>query len=657
MIKQILKYKYLFLLPPLMLLYQNCGGPTHIEGEDIPFIASPDDNVINQGKTLYGTHCASCHGPIDSSSKKGRTLGQIQRAMQAYPQMAAVLSSVPPQQLSAISSALIYEANGGDTVVTDGQRLEFRCEAGSIGSTPLLKLTNREFRNAMNLLLDDFSPSLKSDSEYQQLSQNLPSDMAVDSHNHLKEQPFAITDLGTQRYFNMAFKAGELVAENSSGLNNYPGTNSCLSASNISADCHRSFVQQLASKAFRRPIGSDELNSLATRLWDNALSKTDLITLTFTTVVQDPAFLYKVYNRGLPTQDTHVLQLTNHELATRLSFLLTGAPPDAQLRAAADNNQLLNDTVLGQHVDRLLASSGANNMIARLFRESYGYDRYDGLSYNSGFLNGVNTSGLEQAMNNELDNFFQQVVLNQRGTFSDLFTSRHANISHAGLRSIYQIGTSGVVTLPASRSGFLNRAAMLTKRSGYQASPIKRGLKVLTSVFCTDVGEPPPSAPTSLPTVGDRVLTTRDTTEIISEDVNSSCVACHSRFNPLGYAFENYDTLGRERVQEQIYDGQGREIASLPVNTAATSTELGAESISFENSVELSNHIGQSDRAQLCFIKHLKEFEARVETTDANHCQMNLALNTLYGDDTSAGSIAAAIKALVMSAEFRHWTY
>ncbi len=612
---------------------------------------------INLGKALYSTHCASCHAPIDSSSKLGRTSDQISGAIEAIAQMNS-LAHLSQDDLDAISSSLIFEANGGDLEEGANGRLQFSCTPGVVSKTPLLKLTNREFRASLNQLLDGFSTTLKNDTQLVSLYNNLPVDSIVVDRNTLKEQSQLVTQLSTNGFFDAAYRAGQLIAQNTTGLNNYPGTNSCLSQTTVTQTCHRNFVRQLSSIAFRRPLSSSEATVLSNQFWDTNLGKENLLIMTFTGIAQSPDFLYKALFNGSPDPTRpNLIMLTDHELATKLSYFVTGGPPDNILRSAADSGQLSSGAVLSTQVDRLLQSSGAQDMIRRLFRESLGYDLYDNFSYTSAFLDGINLNGLQQAMTSELDTFFIELVLNQQVPFSELFTSRYTNINNASLRQIYGVSASGVITLPEERIGFLNRAAMLTKRSGFRASPIKRGLHVLENILCVDVGEPPPSAPTSLPDLGTEPLSTREVTERTSEAPGSSCVQCHGRFNSLGYAFENFDTLGRERSSERVFDGAGNLTASLPIRTRASTNEIGTDTVSFDHSMDLSREIGQSDRAMMCFVKHLKRFESRKAPSTADNCQMNQSLQSLYGDAENLGTLTEAIKKLVLSEEFRYWSY
>ena len=457
----------------------------------------------------------------------------------------------------------------------------------------------------------------------------------------------------------MVFRASEVVVASNQALSNYPGTNSCLSNASISQGCFNSFVSELSSRAFRRPVTGGELDDLVNALWDTSLGKNEQIQTAFVAITQSPDFLYKAFDRGLAVPgEQNTLAMTSHELAAKVSFLLTGEPPDDELRGLANSGQLSDANILDQQLDRLLNSQGAQRMIQRLFRESYGYDYFNSFDFSANFRGSISLSGLQNAMTNELDNYFSTLVVDQNANFETLMTSRHSSVNNGSLAEIYGVSNGNNIQLPQSRAGFLNRAAMLSKRSGSRTSPIKRGLAVLEHVLCVDVGLPPPSAPTSLPVLGGQALTTRQTTEQTSEVPNTSCVTCHSRMNPLGYAFENFDSLGRVRSQEALYDTNDNVQTYLNLNTNMSTSELSSGAQEFRDSQELVSGLGQSDRAKICFVKHLKKFESRGPASAGDYCQMNEVLSTVYGSQQGQpGTIKDAIKALVNSSNFQKWSY
>jgi hypothetical protein len=642
---------YCIVMLPMILAFQNCsnfvGMPSALPND----LASSSAEDVLEGKTLYTQNCASCHGPLASSAKLSRTATQITIALGSQTQMATI--HLTEAQIQLIALALSPDSATPPPVVNNDNRQEFACTTGQMQKTPLVKLTNREYRNALFALLDSFSTTLKTDATLVSQLDGIPTDIAPENRNTMKEQSLLITAPISNALFNAAFRAGELVAASTTGLQNYPNTNQCLSAATITQACYQAFVRELGNRAFRRQLDTVEVTALAARFWDSSLPKADLLKLTFTGVAIMPDFVYKIYDKGTPiASGSTVLNLTANELATKMALFLTGAPADATLRALGDSGQILDATIASQQVDRLLALPGAKDMIRRLFRETYGYDVYDRFQYDATFIGNINTTGLADVMTAELDNFFAEVVLNRSGSFLDVMTSKYTNATDSRLASIY--GVSGSA-LPDERSGFLNRASMLTKRSGFTASPIKRGLNVIEHVLCQDIGLPPPSAPTSLPPLTEEIISTRVRTTRTTEVAGSSCVACHGRFNSLGFAFENFDSFGRYRTSEAVYNNSVV-VGNLPVDSNITSSEItGSGAISTSGPRQMVEQLGISDRAIMCFVKNLKRFEARIPADATANCQMNQSLKTMYGDNTTQGSIVAAIKSLVLSPEFRRW--
>ncbi|MFS4461162.1 DUF1588 domain-containing protein [Bdellovibrio sp. HCB2-146] len=641
------------LMIPLILFFQNCGGVSPSLLTSRTPDSEPTSEQILDGKALYTQNCASCHGPVEASAKRTRSATQITLAINNQMEMRAI--RLTQAEIELIAQVLNPTVNNPPPVTNEENRQEFACTPGQMQKTPLVKLTNREFKNALFLLLDGFSTSLKNDATLLSAIDALPSDVATENRDTLKEQSLLITAPISNALFNVAYRAGELVSGATTGLQNYPNTSQCLSAATVTQACHQSFVRELGSRAFRRQLSTTEGNAVAARIWDSTLSKTDLLKSTVAAIAIMPDFIYKIYDKGTPiASGSTVLSLTAHELATKMAFFLTGAPADATLKALADSGQILNDTVISEQVDRLLTLPGAKDMIRRFFRESYGYDVYDRLQYDSAFIGGINTTGLADVMNAELDNYFVEVVLNQSGSFLDVMTSRYTNATDARLGTIYGL-SSATNTLPMERSGFLNRASMLTKRSGFTASPIKRGLHVIEHVLCQDIGLPPPSAPTSLPVVTEEVITTRLRTAKTTEVAGTSCAQCHGRFNQLGYALENFDSFGRYRTVETVYK-DSTAVGQIAVDSSYNTSEInGKSALSGTGPRQFVEHLGNSDRAMMCFVKHLKRFEARVPADATANCQMNQSLKTMYGNNATQGSIVGAIKSLVLSPEFRRW--
>ncbi len=551
--------------------------------------------------------------------------------------------------------------------VTNGTKTVFACDPSMSRSNSILKLSNREFALALSNLLNDFSPNISAplslDPELLGLVAALPNDISLAEFTS-QENSFLLTTKTVSGFFGATYRAAVLVSTAGTGLTNYPNTGGCLASTTITQTCHQTLVRELASRAFRRTLSVTEGNQLAASIWSSILAKADLLLDTFATIASYPDFIYKAYNMGPDSPASpRTTNIAGLELANKLSFFLTGAPADATLRAIAAAGGLENPTTFSSEFDRLISSPAGEAGLQRLFREFYGYDISSDLQYGPTFLNGASTTNLKTAMVQEMDYFFVNEVLTSRAKFQDLMTSRNSRVANAALGQIYGVAASGTAgtTLPADRPGFLTRAAFLTKKSGYYTSPVKRGRHVMERVLCEFVGDPPANAPTSVSevqTVG-QLVSTRTRYENLTMQPNTSCVSCHSKVNPYGFALEGFDTLGRRRNVESIFNTtSGLQLGDVPVNTE-TSVHLNfIEPVTrVFDATDMATGLASSDLATMCFAKHLKEFDARQAPSNPDFCHMNEVLNVLYGTNGTQGTVYEAIKAYVTANAFRVWKY
>jgi len=166
----------LFILAFIAFFFQNCGG---LQTAQLESGISPEEISVVRGQNLYSQHCARCHGTLSGSSVLSRNLGQITQAISIIPTMSH-LTFLNSSELQAIANAIESESGGGGIIIPpNGQRIEFACNPSERPSGALLKLTNREFRNSLNSLLDDFATSLKNDSGLNNLYNLMPTDVAV----------------------------------------------------------------------------------------------------------------------------------------------------------------------------------------------------------------------------------------------------------------------------------------------------------------------------------------------------------------------------------------------------------------------------------------------------------------------------------------------
>ena len=562
-------------------------------------------------------------------------------------------------------SSLLLDSRG--PVAGNGSKATFACSPGTIRTNSILKLSNREFSITLSNMLNDFSDSpanaLSNDPEFKNLLSALPNDIGLSQFNY-EENSFLISSTIVSGLFEATYRAATLMSTASTGLSNYPNTANCLGAATITQACHQSLVRELSGRAFRRSLTTAESNLIASSIWNASLAKPDLLTETFATIASYPDFIYKAYNMGaddssLPTAVT----ISGVEHANKLSYFLTGAPATAALRTIASSGGLENPATFKTEVDRMMTSAAGKANLQRLFKEAYGYDVNGDLQYSANFLNGSSTQNLKDAMIQEMDYFFVDEVISKKSRFQDIMTSKNSLVSNAALGQVYGVtaNPNAGTTLPADRPGFLTRAAFLTKKSGFYTSPVKRGRYVLERVLCDTINDPPPNVPTMVSEVQDpnQLASTRFRYENLTQRPATSCNACHSRMNPYGFALEGFDSLGRKRTVESIFNtATGQLLGSVPVDTS-TSIKINAlgSTTNVVDVKDVSAGLASSDMAMMCFAKHLKSFDSRQPAAAEDACHMNETLNVLYGVNENQGTVYDAIIAYVSSKAFRTWKY
>lgn len=374
--------------------------------------------------------------------------------------------------------------------------------------------------------------------------------------------------------------------------------------------CVQAFLEQFVPRAFRRPLGDEDRASLTTAYRGAiaaGLTFDEAMEVLVEVVLQSPDFVY-VYGRGSQASTEVIRELTQHELASRLSYFLWDTMPDDALFAAADGGAL-DGAGLRDQAERLLGDPRAEAAIQRFF--------WDWLQLDGGRLHHALEETpkdptlypeygpeLKAAMRAELEAFVRD-TFERGGSFQDLFTSTRAYVN-GPLADVY--GVSGPtsaddwqwVDLDASeRSGILTRAAFLTVFSSATVqSPIRRGVFVLEEVFCNDIPPPPPNA-SDVSVEGGEVETDTGETVVrsVREDVtvrtsDGTCASCHGVINPVGFTFEHYDGIGRYRTEELT---TGRTIDS---SGQLTGTDVDG---ALADARELSAAAASSARVQECF--------------------------------------------------------
>ena len=359
--------------------------------------------------------------------------------------------------------------------------------------------------------------------------------------------------------------------------------------------CARDFLATFGRRAWRRPLGADEVDALATL---SAAVAARLggpwVGLEYATsaILQSPHFVFRVEVGELAPEVAPYRRYTDHEMAARLSYFLWGTTPDDALLADADAGRLVTDAGLRAATGRMLDDPRARHGLVRFFGEYVHLARLDTVSKDPDLYPRL-TAELRAAMRAEIEHLFATVALDGDADFRRIFDT-DATVLDAELAALYGVDP-GAETLPEAqrRGGLLGRAGMLTLFAHATfTSPTLRGRFVRIDLLCDDVPPPPEGVDTSLPESEPGVP--RTLRERLAEHrSNPVCAGCHDKMDPIGFALERYGALGEWRDTDE----------GLPIDTATS-----LDGIPVADAQELGAALAEDDRLAACVARRAYRF-------------------------------------------------
>ena len=319
---------------------------------------------------------------------------------------------------------------------------------------------------------------------------------------------------------------------------------------------------RFARLAWRRPLSSGEEERLRSfyrgMRAEEKLDHAPAIRALLARILVAPAFLYRVES---PPDRAGIVPLSDWALASRLSYFLWSSPPDAELRAAAAAGLLRDEKQLALQARRMVRAPKARRFATEFFGQWFGFYRFDGYRGVDAERFTEYTDALKTAMYDEAVSFFEHIVRADRPVreilFADYAFLNDELARHYGIDS--EVALSDRPTLVKGvdkfhRGGLLRLGAVLTVTSApLRTSAVKRGDWVLRRVLGTPV--PPPPADVGSISADDAIADGKTIREqLIAHRQDATCVNCHSRIDPLGFALEHFDAIGRWR--DRYRDGK-----------------------------------------------------------------------------------------------------
>lgn len=407
------------------------------------------------------------------------------------------------------------------------------------------------------------------------------------------------------------------------------------------------FIESFGLRAYRRPLTSAEVSQYLT-LFDQAAELVPdrdafdaSVMLAIRLFLQSPHFLYRT-ELGQEALDGRI-PLSGYEVASKLALAVTGSIPDDALLQAAAAGSLdpgSNQTTVDAEAQRLLATARAKASSLHLHTQALALSRYALIQKSSATYPEFTTT-TPASMRTSAELFLDDLYDAGQG-LKALLTSTEAFVD-ANLAPIYGVsgtfanGFERVDVSGLPRRGLLTQPGFLALFAGdNQPDPIHRGVFINQQVLCLDI-EPPgvvlPELPAVVPDQTNRqyidALTGRGT-------CGQTCHA--TRINPLGFAYENYDPLGRYRTTDN----------GLTVDASGT-YELDGTDVTFTNALELADLLANSSDAHRCYASHWLAY-LNGSSVDANDVAVLDQLATRSNSEDL--SLQDLVRSLVQSNSF-----
>ncbi|MCX6857720.1 MAG: DUF1592 domain-containing protein [Verrucomicrobia bacterium] len=317
-------------------------------------------------------------------------------------------------------------------------------------------------------------------------------------------------------------------------------------------------LQEFAKRAWRRPITDEEKKKLDALFFAGRQKELDPESVAREVIVRifaSPHFLFKAETRPLTVTQSGDVRLSAHELASRLSYFLWASLPDWELRKLADDGSLTKPEVLTAQTKRMLRDPKAAALGKEFAGQWLKFSGFDEKSTVDEKMFPQFTAELRADMQREVVEFFTHLVREDRN-IADIIGGDYSFMNerlgwHYGVPNIVGNHFREVKVAQHHRGGLLGMGAILTKTSrASRTSPVLRGDYLYQVVLGFSSPPPPPNVP-ELKEVS-KPASLREA--LMQHRADQACSVCHDRIDPLGFALERFDPIGRFRAEADIDD-------------------------------------------------------------------------------------------------------
>lgn len=319
--------------------------------------------------------------------------------------------------------------------------------------------------------------------------------------------------------------------------------------------CAKRILSHIMRQAYRRPVTEADLK-LPMDFYRDGRAEEGFeagIESALAAILVNPNFLFRIERdpEGLAPKSAY--QISDVELASRLSFFLWSSLPDQELLNLAEAGKLHEPEILKQQVQRMLEDERSKSLVENFAGQWLYLRNLDSYTPNGRLFPDFDDN-LRQAFRTETELFFES-ILREDKSLSELLRADYTFLNerlakHYGIPHIYGSRFRRVALDPEShRGGLLRQGSILTVTSyATRTSPVIRGQWVLKNIL----GNPPPPPPENVPALKDNTVNANLSVRarLAEHRANANCAVCHDLMDPVGLALENFDAIGRYREKE-----------------------------------------------------------------------------------------------------------
>lgn len=320
--------------------------------------------------------------------------------------------------------------------------------------------------------------------------------------------------------------------------------------------CAKNILSRLMRLAYRRPVTESDLE-IPMRFFDERNLADGFeagIESAIATILVNPHFLFRSIAVPEGVGSGEIYPVSDLELASQLSFFLWSSLPDDELLTLASEGQLSDPTVLNAQVDRMLADSRSDSLVDNFAAQWLYLRNLDSFRPDRRLFPNFDDN-LRKALRRETELHFQRVLREDRNVLDLIQTDttflNERLAQHYGIPHVFGSHFRPVKVDEQSRRGGLLRQGSVLAVTSYatRTSPTIRGSWILENLMGTPPPPPPPNIPSLKEETKDAAVTVRE--RLAEHRANPACASCHDLIDPIGFALEHFDAVGRWREFDQ----------------------------------------------------------------------------------------------------------